>query len=140
MMVCNPPYVPRPKSIDDNPYEGLSLLNYLLWNGNKFLNEDGYFVSNYSSLCEPPFVKMLKDHNEKCTKLGFKWEYETRKIRKTIIPKPLKLFHAPLKVMAVLNNKEWMAYLKKRAHRLERHPGYGYSHDLHVVALRMKYL
>lgn len=21
LLVCNPPYIPRPKSIDDNPYE-----------------------------------------------------------------------------------------------------------------------
>lgn len=30
LVLCNPPYIPRPKSIDDNPYEGISLLHYLL--------------------------------------------------------------------------------------------------------------
>jgi len=37
IIASNPPYIPRPTSIDDNPYEGLSLPIYLIQNIDKIL-------------------------------------------------------------------------------------------------------
>ena len=140
LMLCNPPYIPRPKSIDDNPYEGLSLLHYLTTHGDKILNDGGLFVTNYSSVCEIPFMKMLEAQRQKEDELGFRWEYETKKIGKRTVPTPLFEFHAPFKVMAVLNNPEWMKYINKISRRFDYYPGYGYSHDLHIVALKLRLL
>src|SRR3989344_4411243 len=51
ILMCNPPYVPRPNSIDDNPYEGIGLLNHLIHEGQNYLNKDGIIITNISSLC-----------------------------------------------------------------------------------------
>ena len=41
LIICNPPYIPRPRSIDDNPYEGVHVLHYLIHEGRKHLNAGG---------------------------------------------------------------------------------------------------
>ncbi|NCN86797.1 methyltransferase [archaeon] len=39
LIICNPPYVPRPGSLDDNPYEGIALMRHLVQEGQNYLNE-----------------------------------------------------------------------------------------------------
>ncbi len=91
-VVCNPPYIPRPNSIDDNPYEWLSLLHDLLYCAKKYLTSDGKLILNISSLTQPYFEKFIED----C------WlKYRL-----------LDSMESPLKVFNILHNKEWMDFLQ----------------------------
>ncbi|MEK6964433.1 MAG: class I SAM-dependent methyltransferase [Nanoarchaeota archaeon] len=114
LMICNPPYVPRPKSIDDNPYEGVGLLNHLIHEGEKYLNPKGVLVVNVSSLCQDiVFRKKLK-----------------------MKMKVLAKMTVPLKVNNILNNKAWLNYLLKKRHLKKQHKdGYDYWHTISVIQL-----
>ena len=90
IVVCNPPYIARPESIDDNAYEWLSLIHYLLNSAAQFLNKEGKLFINISSLS----WNIIKN-------------YENSWLNIQIID----TMDVPLKVMNVLNNKEWMEYL-----------------------------
>lgn len=93
MVVCNPPYIPRPNSIDDNPYEGLSLLRDLLCNAKSYLSSDGKLILNISSLTKPYFEEFIQE----C------W----------LQSRLLDSMESPLKVFNILHNLEWMQYLKE---------------------------
>ena len=116
LIVCNPPYVPRPQSIDDNPYEGISLLNHLVHEGQKYLNKNGVIITNASSLCwdiifkEKPKMKM----------------------------KILERMKVPLKVNNILNNKNWINYLIKKGLKKRCERGYEYWHKINIIMLENK--
>ncbi|HBB04343.1 TPA: hypothetical protein DCZ39_05645 [Patescibacteria group bacterium] len=93
IITCNPPYIPRPLSIDDNPYEGLSLPIYLIENIKKILNDEGKLYLNLSSL-SLPIMQQFLDNSE-------------------LVVKQLDSIEVPLKVFNVLNNPIWMDYLIK---------------------------
>ncbi len=113
LLICNPPYIPRPSSIDDNPYEGVALLNYLVHQGQQYLNPGGIIVLNISILCKDIVLKERPD---------MKMEI-------------LEKMKVPLKVNNVLNNKAWLNYLTK--HGLKKKPknGYEYWQELFIVKL-----
>lgn len=90
IVVCNPPYIVRPYSIDDNAYEWLSLIEYLLDNTSNFLNQWWKLFINISSLSGDVMSKYMNS-----------W----------LNIKIIDTMNVPLKVMNVLNNKEWMRYL-----------------------------
>lgn len=90
IVVCNPPYIARPYSIDDNAYEWLSLIEYLLDNTSNFLNQWWKLFINISSLSGNVIEKYMNS-----------W----------LNIKIIDTTNVPLKVMNVLNNKEWMNYL-----------------------------
>ncbi len=113
LLICNPPYVPRPKSIDDNAYEGINVLNYLLHNGQKYLKSGGALVVNISSLCKS---MVLEQKPELPMKLLTK---------KTV----------PLKVNNILNNKGWLRYLTKNGLKKKYKNGYEYWQDLFIYCL-----
>ena len=114
LLICNPPYVPRPKSIDDNPYEGVGVLNYLIQHGQKHLNKDGILVTNVSSLC---------------------WDL----VMKTQPELPYKIIakmRVPLKVNNILNNKAWLDYLvKNQGLKRKMAKGYEYWQEIYIIAL-----
>lgn len=85
--MCNPPYIPRPKAIEDNPYEGLELLIYLIKNFNKDL------IINVSNLADDIIDPIVAASGAKVELLDY--------------------MEVPLKVGNVLNNKEWLDYLVK---------------------------
>ena len=117
LMICNPPYIPRPRSIDDNPYEGVGLLNYLMHEGQKHLNPGGMIITNISSLC---------------------WDIVTKK--KTQMPMQIiDKMTVPLKVNNIMNNKQWLNYLIKKCHLVTK-PKHGntYWQDIIIVSLMNK--
>ena len=79
LIVCNPPYIPRPNAIEDNAYEWLELLIYLIRNFHKEL------IINVSSLADDIINPVL----ENC------W----------VNVEVLDEMSVPLKVGNVLNNK-----------------------------------
>ncbi len=113
LMLCNPPYVPRPHSINDNPYEGIGLLNHLVHEGQKYLHPNGKLIVNISSLCwdlvlkEKPLMKM----------------------------KVLERMNVPLKVNNILNNNAWLEYLQHHGLKKKLHQGYEYWQELFIVSL-----
>lgn len=119
LLLCNPPYIPRPRSVDDNPYEGLSLLQFLISHAVKNLSPGGAFVTNFSSLSFNTAYGFCKD-------AGVNVEV-------------LESMRVPLKVLNVLNNPEWMEYLKKNC-SLERNmkDGYEYWHTINIVQIKPK--
>jgi tRNA1(Val) A37 N6-methylase TrmN6 len=113
LVICNPPYVPRADSIDDNPYEGIELLNNLIHEGQKYLNEGGMLITNISSLC---YRLVLK---------------EKTKMKMKVIER----MSVPLKVNNILNNKSWVDYLEKNCLKKKYKDGYEYWQDLNIVLL-----
>lgn len=104
LIICNPPYIPRPDSIDDNPYEGVGLLSHLIININRLLTPDGMIVTNISSLCKKIADKAIKISGAKT---------ET-----------LDTMEVPLKVFNVINNPGWIKYLETRGLKNESKNGY----------------
>jgi hypothetical protein len=111
LIICNPPYIPRPGSIDDNPYEGVGLLYDLVHNGQSYLSNKGVFVTNISSLC---------------------WDIIFSK-KPRMKMKILDKMRVPLKVNNVLNNKSWIKYLEKRGLKRKLENGYEYWQTLYIV-------
>lgn len=117
LLICNPPYIPRPKSIDDNPYEGTQLLNYLIKNLHTLLTPNGSFITNISSLCEDIVAKTIQETG-----------VQTR---------VLESMHVPLKVYNVLNNPEWMDYLlNKNGLKEDNHKSYRFWQRIDIVEIR----
>lgn len=87
LIVCNPPYIPRPHAIEDNAYEWLELLIYLI---QKF---DKELIINVSSLADDIINPVLESSWARIEQLD-----------------EMKV---PLKVGNVLNNKEWLDFLVK---------------------------
>jgi hypothetical protein len=116
LIICNPPYVPRPASIDDNPYEGVGVLNFLLHRAPEYLNPGGLLVINISNLSKKIVFA------EKC-------------------PLPLELLakmKVPLKVNNILNNEKWLEYLvEKRDLEKKLVRGYEYWQTIEVVGMRI---
>ena len=117
LIICNPPYIPRPRSIDDNPYEGISLLVDLLLNSRQYLRNGGILMTNISSLGERIINKILDKENIKIESL------EEMKV--------------PLKVFNVINNKKWINYLrKKKGFVAAKNSGYEFWHSIRIVSLK----
>ncbi|MBI5065491.1 methyltransferase [Candidatus Woesearchaeota archaeon] len=115
LILCNPPYIPRPKSIDDNPYEGIYLLNYLITKAKNNLTKNGVIITNISSLCEHLVKPLAKENNVKIT--------------------ILESLEVPLKVYNVLNNPAWMKYLLKRGLKKQLKQGYEYWQKINIVKI-----
>lgn len=115
LVISNPPYVPRPDAIEDNPYEGLEVINFILENVKTYLNPGGVSVLNVSSLCEDLVLS-------KQTELNFSTICSLR---------------VPLKVNNILNNKDWMAYLLTRGLEKNLHDGYEYWQTIKILKLEI---
>ena len=113
LIICNPPYVPRPRSIENNPYEGVDLLNYFLHEGQKHLNEGGILVTNISSLSEDIVLKK----------------------KPSMKMKLIDSMEVPLKVNNIMNNKKWLKYLEKRGLKKKLRRGYEYWQKINIVML-----
>lgn len=114
LIVCNPPYIPRPDSVENNPYEGVSLLNYLIHEGHKHLNPGGMIVIGMSSLSDDLVLKEV-------SALSFKIEAE---------------MEVPLKINNILNNADWLNYLKQKGVKTNMHDGYEYWHIIKTIVAK----
>lgn len=110
LIICNPPYIPRKNSIDDNPYEGIGLLNYLIHEGQNYLNPRGILIINISSLCIKQVLKVKP------------------KMKMTLLEK----MTVPLKVNNILNSPSWISYLKQVGLKKAKN-GYDYQQTLYIM-------
>lgn len=117
MVICNPPYIPRPSSIDDNPYEGVSLLAWLIEHANEYLTPCGTHVTNISSLCQDIAERVIA--------------------RSDVDATTIDSLEVPLKVYNVLNNPAWMEYLHDtRGFVSAPHDGYDFWHKISITGVR----
>ena len=115
LVMCNPPYIPRPASIDDNPYEGVGLLAQLIIDGRRHLASGGTLLVNVSSLCRPIVAPLLAEAGAT----------------------PRNHMEVPLKVFNVLNSPDWMSYLHASAGLTrEFRDGYDYWHTITMTEIR----
>ena len=110
LIVCNPPYIPRPNAIEDNAYEWLELLIYLIKNFNKEL------IINVSNLADDIINPILQS-------CGANIEV-------------LDEMDVPLKVGNVLNNKEWLDFLvNEKWLKKQEHDWHLYRQHLRILRL-----
>lgn len=95
LVLCNPPYIPRKGSIEDNAYEGLELAEYMLRNLETFLTPQGKLIINFSSLSNQ-IINPLFDE--------IKAQWRSIKVIGNGMEVPLKVFN-------ILNNPAWLAEL-----------------------------
>lgn len=114
LIVCNPPYLPRPNSVATNPYEGVTIPEYLVHEGQKHLNKGGVIVLGSSNLSDDLVFK---------TEPTLKFDI-------------LEEMEVPLKVNNILNNTEWLEYLKERGLKKNYHDGYEYWHSIKTILAR----
>ncbi len=116
LIVCNPPYIPRPHSLADNAYEGVDLLAYFILHGARHLNPGGRIVVMTSSVAASVVDPLLASSGVPVATLARR--------------------EVPLKVLNVLNNAEWMSWLlASRGVSFERKAGYDHWHTIRVMAL-----
>jgi len=116
LIMCNPPYVPRPKSVENNPYEGLGLVRYVLDNYDKLLSDSGSFVTISSSVSRSLFESFTDE-------LGLKIE-------------ELASMSVPFKITTILNNNQWMDYLLGNGLlKKDYHDGFDYWHKISVLKI-----
>ena len=122
LVICNPPYIPRPGERNDNPYEGLGLIGNFAQRGQELLTDDGLLLLNISTLAgERPF-DWFDEHG---------WHLDA-----------LDRMRVPLKVNAVTSGvtpeaRAWYDYLSARgAIPAEGERGYRLWHELRMYACR----
>jgi len=122
LVICNPPYIPRPGERNDNPYEGLGLIGNFAQRGQELLTDEGLLLLNISTLAgERPF-DWFDEHG---------WHLDA-----------LDRMRVPLKVNAVTSGvtpeaRDWYDYLSARgAIPAEEERGYRLWHELRMYACR----
>ena len=111
LIICNPPYIPRPGSIDDNPYEGIYLLYHLVHYGQDYLTDNGILMINTSSLSHARVFKKIPEMDASL----------------------IETMDVPLKVNNIMNDKEWLSYLIKESGLEERKESpYPYWHTIRI--------
>jgi predicted RNA methylase len=113
IVICNPPYIPRPGSTDDNPYEGVALIVDLVKNKERYTDK-GIVLTNASSLCWDTVEREARESGKTLEVLA----------EKTV----------PLKVNALLNNKDWLNFLiDEKGLKRDYHDGYEYWHTIRII-------
>lgn len=116
-LICNPPYIIRPKSVEDNAYEGLGLFEEVVKTLNETLNENGKFYSVISSISEKQALKACEQAN--CS------------------VKYLDSMNVPLKVLNIYNNKDWLNHLLNNSGlREENKNGHPYWHTINLAEIK----
>jgi tRNA1(Val) A37 N6-methylase TrmN6 len=115
LILSNPPYVPRMTTVEDNPYEGIGLLSDLITKGKNSLTKNGMLLLNISSVCENNALKLIKDENLKYDKIDS--------------------LDVPLKILRILNNPEWFAYLKENFNSVKNNTGYDFWQTISIYKI-----
>jgi tRNA1(Val) A37 N6-methylase TrmN6 len=122
LVICNPPYIPRPGERNHNAYEGLGLIAKFAHRGRELLTDDGLLLLNISTLAGERALAWFDEHG---------WELDV-----------LDRMRVPLKVNAVTSGRTpearaWFDYLSARgAIPAEGERGYRLWHELRMYACR----
>lgn len=116
LICCNPPYVPRPRTIEDNPYEGVGLGVRLIERSPRLLRPGGRLVLMMSSLSEPLFDAAIR-------RAGARREDLASRV-------------VPLKVHPIVNDPVWLEHLiAERGLIAEERDGYAHWHRITVASV-----
>lgn len=99
LVFSNPPYVPRPNELHNNPYEGLDLVAKLAREAKDVLAPGGKVVMNISSLAGDEPLQWFRDEGWQVS------EFEQLRV-------PLKV--NPITSQLSRESKEWLNYLIER--------------------------
>jgi NAD kinase/predicted RNA methylase len=124
LLLANPPYLPKRKSQETNPYEGTGLIRKIISKGLAHLtdNPKAAVVINYSSLAKKDFESYLEGRDD-------------------LVVEELESFTVPLKINWAQIDPEWMDYLLTECGlevRDDRIHGYRYWHTLNFVKITRK--
>ena len=120
LVICNPPYIPRPGERNNNAYEGLGLIAKFAQRGQELLADDGLLLLNISTLAGERPLAWFDEHG---------WQLDV-----------LDRMRVPLKVNAVTSSgtreaRAWYDYLSARgAIPAEGERGYRLWHELRMYA------
>jgi tRNA1(Val) A37 N6-methylase TrmN6 len=121
LVICNPPYIPRPGERNDNPYEGLGLIAKFAQHGRDLLADGGALLLNISTLAGDAPLQWFSEHG---------WQIDE-----------LDRMRVPLKLNAVCSGvtpeaRAWHEYLSERgAIPAEGEHGYRLWHDLRMFQM-----
>ena len=98
LVICNPPYIPRPHARKNNPYEGLLLYHEIFDKSEVMLTRKSLLFTSFSSISEDITIPLLK---------------------KKFDIKIVDQMKVPLKIPQVFSglskeSREWKAYLERR--------------------------
>jgi methylase of polypeptide subunit release factors len=125
LIVSNPPYIPKPKANENNPYEGTGLIREIVAEGLSHLNPknpNAPIVLNVSSLGMGDFNKYIAGRND-------------------LKVKTLEKLTVPLKINMMQFDRKWMQYLVEKCgleRRDEYRYGYPYWHTLNIIRISRK--
>jgi hypothetical protein len=125
MVICNPPYIPRPGERNNNAYEGLGLIAKFAQRGRRLLADDGLLLLNISTLAGERPLTWFDQYG---------WQLDV-----------LDRMRVPLKVNAVTSGgtpeaRAWYDYLSARgAIPAQGERGYRLWHELRMYACRPHY-
>jgi methylase of polypeptide subunit release factors len=125
LVVCNPPYVPRPHEQHTNPFEGLFLYGEILRKAEDLLSPGGTLITNFSSISRRDVYP------------EFRKKFTMRTLVKMKVPLKIPLITAQRSD----ESKKWMEYLL-RTKRLfvdrSEKSGYRYWHTIEIVECIVK--
>lgn len=125
LVICNPPYIPRPAAGRGNPYEGLFLYREIFDKAERMLGKGSLLYICFSSLSEDMALPLF---------------------RKKFFVKIVDAMRVPLKIPAVFSglspeSRAWVKYLERRGtvmiDKSER-SGYRYWERIRIAECRLK--
>lgn len=115
LIICNPPYIDRPKRVNKNAYEGVEVIEELFKYVKKFPNTR--LITNVSSLSGERIKNLLQDDN--------------------FVIKTIDQMDVPMKVYAVLNDDNWLEYLNKTCNLEKRYvKGHDYWQKIKIIEVK----
>ncbi len=125
LIMCNPPYVPKPREKANNPFEGLFLYGEILRNAPLMMHGSSRLLINFSSLSKndvyPTFLKMFR----------------IRTIEKMKVPLKIPLITAGLSPESL----RWMRYLLRSKRPIldpSERSGYRYWQIIEIAECKLK--
>ncbi len=120
LVLCNPPYIPRPHAKADNPFEGLFLYGEILKRAHEILKPGGRLITNFSSLSKKELLPV------------FKKIFSVKTIYRMRIPLKLPLLTAKYSDQS----RKWMNYLERNQKLIldsSERSGYRYWQNIEIV-------
>lgn len=125
LVLCNPPYVSRPASRDDNPFEGLFLYREILERSQELLASNGRLLINFSSISKSEIYP------------AFQKQFRMRTLVKMKVPLKIPLITARLSS----ESRRWMDHLERNGKLMidaSEKSGYRYWQVIEIVECRKK--
>ena len=125
LIICNPPYVPRPNDNPDNPFEGLFLYGEILNKAEKLMKPSAKLIVNFSSISKTDVFS------------EFSKKFDIKIIEKMKVPLKIPLITSQMSK----ESKKWMEYLLKNKKLIvdpSEKTGYKYWHVIEIAECKLR--